>query len=275
MKSVCMALFVVLFVSCSSDDLVSSKDYTAENEQEILSYISAYNLDAVATGSGLYYVIDEQGDGAAITSTSDVTVKYVGRYTDGTIFDSSEDEAISFYLQYVIEGWQEGLPYFNEGGVGQLIIPSHLAYGSSDYNSIPGGSVLVFDIEIIDYAAENEAEILNYIADNDLDAQSTDSGLYYVIDEQGTGAQPTETSYVTVNYKGYYSDGEVFEENSDGSSFYLDNVIEGWQEGLSYFNEGGSGTLLIPSDLAYGRYGSGTIPGGAVLIFDIELVAVN
>nr|WP_299781308.1 FKBP-type peptidyl-prolyl cis-trans isomerase [uncultured Formosa sp.] len=99
--------------------------------------------------------------------------------------------------------------------------------------------------------------------------------MYYVIDEQGTGVQPTGTSYVTVNYKGYYTDGEVFDEGSSDASFYLDQVIQGWEEGLQYFNEGGSGTLLIPSDLGYGRYGNNTIPGGAVLIFDIELKSVN
>ncbi|QDO94944.1 hypothetical protein FNB79_13520 [Formosa sediminum] len=275
MKSVCLALFVLLFVSCSSDDSVSSKDYTEENEQEILNYISENNIDAVATSSGLYYVIDEQGEGAAITASSDVSVKYVGMYTDGTVFDSSLDEEVSFNLQYVIAGWQEGLTYFNEGGSGQLIIPAHLAYGSNDYNGIPGGSVLVFNIEIIDYVAENEQEIVDYIEANNLDAQATGSGLYYVINEQGTGEKPIETSYVTVSYKGYFVDGEVFGESTADTSFYLDQVISGWQEGIPYFNEGGSGTLLIPSHLAYGRYDYNGIPGGSVLIFDIELKTVN
>ncbi|WP_159023293.1 FKBP-type peptidyl-prolyl cis-trans isomerase [Formosa sp. L2A11] len=275
MKSVCFAFFVMLFVSCSSDDSVSTKDYSEENDQEILEYIAANNLDATASGSGLYYVIDEQGEGAEITATSDVSVKYVGTYTDGTVFDTSSDEVVSFNLQNLISGWVEGLQYFKEGGSGQLIIPAHLAYGSNDYNGIPGGSVLVFDIEIIDYAAENKQEILDYIAANSLDAQVTASGLYYVIDEQGEGAQPTSTSNVTVTYKGYYSDNEVFDENTSSTSFYLEQVIEGWQEGIPLFNEGGSGMLLIPSELAYGRYDYNGIPGGSVLIFDIELISVN
>nr|WP_233266050.1 FKBP-type peptidyl-prolyl cis-trans isomerase [Formosa sp. L2A11] len=135
--------------------------------------------------------------------------------------------------------------------------------------------MLVFDIEIIDYAAENKQEILDYIAANSLDAQVTASGLYYVIDEQGEGAQPTSTSNVTVTYKGYYSDNEVFDENTSSTSFYLEQVIEGWQEGIPLFNEGGSGMLLIPSELAYGRYDYNGIPGGSVLIFDIELISVN
>ena len=52
-------------------------------------------------------------------------------------------------------------------------------------------------------------------------------------------------------------------------------MILGWQEGITYFKEGGEGVLLIPSSLAYGNNGSGPIPGGAVLVFDVKLISVN
>jgi FKBP-type peptidyl-prolyl cis-trans isomerase FkpA len=55
----------------------------------------------------------------------------------------------------------------------------------------------------------------------------------------------------------------------------LNQVILGWREGITYFKEGGEGILLIPSDLGYGDSGSGSIPGGAVLVFDINLIRVN
>jgi FKBP-type peptidyl-prolyl cis-trans isomerase len=158
------------------------------------------------------------------------------------------------------------------------LIPSHLAFGNSDYNGIPGGSVLIFEIEIIDYVAENEQEIMKFIEDNDLTAFKSESGsgLYYVIDEPGTGENPTANSNVTVAYKGYFTDGEVFDESDDdGVSFNLNQVIEGWTEGIQFFKEGGSGKLLIPSSLGYGKYGKQTIPGGAVLIFDVNLKSIN
>ncbi len=276
MKSYFIALFVVLFVSCDSEDGSSTTDYRAENEIEIQEYIAQNNLDATGTGSGLYYVIDEMGEGAAITSTSDVSVKYKGSFTNGTLIEENTEEGISINLQQVIPGWTEGLQFFNEGGNGMLLIPSHLAYGSNDFNNIPGGSVLIFEVELIDYDAENKEEIVQYISDNNLDAIESDTGLFYVIDEAGTGAQPTETSIVTIAYKGYFTDGEVFDESDEtGISFNLNQVIPGWTEGIQYFKEGGSGQLLLPSSLAYGRYGSQTIPGGAVLIFDVKLIAVN
>ena len=157
-----------------------------------------------------------------------------------------------------------------------LLIPSHLAYGSEDFNGIPGGSVLIFEIEVIDYDVENEAEIVQYIADNNLDATASGTGLYYVIEEEGTGVQPEADSNVTVVYKGYFTNGSVFDESDElGISINLTQVIPGWSEGMQYFKEGGSGKLLIPSSLAYGRYGNATIPGGAVVIFDVNLKSVN
>lgn len=125
-------------------------------------------------------------------------------------------------------------------------------------------------------APNNEAEIVKYIADNHLKATRTESGLYYVIEEAGTGKQPTANSEVTVAYKGAFTNKEVFDQSDEkGISFPLQNVIRGWTEGIQYFKEGGKGILLIPSDLGYGPNGGGPIPGGAVLIFDIKLISVK
>lgn len=124
--------------------------------------------------------------------------------------------------------------------------------------------------------SNNEAEIVKYIADNHLNAKRSESGLYYVIEEEGTGKQPTAASEVTVAYKGYFTNKTVFDQSDEkGISFPLQNVIPGWTEGIQYFKEGGKGLLLIPSDLGYGPQGQGPIPGGSVLVFDIKLIAVN
>ncbi|MFV8377517.1 FKBP-type peptidyl-prolyl cis-trans isomerase [Flavobacterium sp. LB3R33] len=128
----------------------------------------------------------------------------------------------------------------------------------------------------VDYTVQNEKEIVDYIAKNNLTATKTDSGLYYVINEAGTGVQPTTSSNVTVAYKGYFTNGNIFDKSdSAGISFGLNQVIKGWTEGIPYFKEGGNGILLIPSHLGYGSDGSGPIPGGSVLIFDVKLIKVN
>lgn len=127
-----------------------------------------------------------------------------------------------------------------------------------------------------DFSAQNEADILAYIAENNLNATRSASGLYYVIDELGTGEQAQINSNVTVIYRGTYLNGEQFDSsNGSGISFNLRNVIPGWTEGITYFREGGSGILLIPSRLGYGSFMTRGIPGGSVLIFDVTLVSVN
>lgn len=126
------------------------------------------------------------------------------------------------------------------------------------------------------FEAQTEVDIIKYIEDNNLNATRSNSGLYYVINNEGTGARPTSSSNVTVAYKGYLLDGTVFDQsNSNGISFGLNQVISGWTEGITYFKEGGEGILLIPSNLGYGNNGQGSIPGGAVLVFDIKLISVN
>lgn len=128
----------------------------------------------------------------------------------------------------------------------------------------------------VDYVAKNELEIKAYIAKNNLTAQRSDTGLYYVINEPGTGAQPTATSNVTVAYKGYFTNGTAFDPGSTaGISFGLNQVIKGWTEGIQYFKTGGSGILLVPAHLGYGNYDYRGIPGGSVLIFDVKLISVN
>ena len=128
----------------------------------------------------------------------------------------------------------------------------------------------------ISYVAKNEQEIKDYIAKNNIIAKRSDSGLYYVIENPGSGINPTATSNVTVAYKGYFLNKSVFDQSGpDGISFGLNQVIAGWTEGMQYFKPGGSGILLIPAHLGYGKNAEGTIPGGSVLIFDVKLLSVN
>ncbi|MCZ4694984.1 peptidylprolyl isomerase [Ancylomarina euxinus] len=121
---------------------------------------------------------------------------------------------------------------------------------------------------------KNEEEIKAYIADNKLDAQKTDTGLYYLINNEGKGAQPNINSYIKIAYIGYFINGDIFDQN-DKLEINLTEVITGWIEGLQLFKEGGDGVLFVPSHLAYGNKDNGSIPAGSVLIFDIHLIAVN
>lgn len=130
--------------------------------------------------------------------------------------------------------------------------------------------------ETVDLVTKNDKEITDYIAKNNLKAQKTESGLYYVINEPGTGKQPTADSNVTVAYKGSFINGTVFDQSGpEGISFGLNQVIKGWTEGIPLFKTGGSGILLVPAHLGYGENTMGPIPGGSALIFEVKLISVN
>lgn len=129
---------------------------------------------------------------------------------------------------------------------------------------------LEIDLKIID----------DFLLENNITAQTDPSGLRYVINDLGDGATPNSSSVVAVKYEGrLMSNGSVFDsfDEPEGIEFPLNRLILGWQIGIPLIEEGGSITLYIPSGLAYGPSGtgSGSIPGNAVLIFDIELVGVK
>lgn len=121
---------------------------------------------------------------------------------------------------------------------------------------------------------KDDAVLKKYINDKGLHAVAEPNGLYYVETLAGNGGSPTATSTVWVNYTGYFTDGTVFDQSVSGTPtrLALSGTIAGWQEGIPLMKKGGKATLLIPSMLGYGAYGTTGIPGNSCLIFDIELV---
>lgn len=109
--------------------------------------------------------------------------------------------------------------------------------------------------------------------------KETASGLQYIVEKEGTGAQPSATDEVTVHYTGRLLDGTVFDSSvnrGEPATFPLNRVIPGWTEGVQLMKEGAKYTFFIPSDLAYGPQGvPNAIPPHSTLIFDVELIKVN
>jgi FKBP-type peptidyl-prolyl cis-trans isomerase FkpA len=127
-------------------------------------------------------------------------------------------------------------------------------------------------------AAEDRKKILDYISEEGLTdvAVEHSSGLFYVMEEEGSGVHPTLTNSVRISYEGYYLDGKVFDA-SNGALFQLQGTIAGWRVGIPLFKNGGQGKLLVPSAMGYGAYppyGSG-IRRNAVLIFDFKIIDIG
>ncbi|HQV73898.1 MAG: FKBP-type peptidyl-prolyl cis-trans isomerase [Flavobacteriales bacterium] len=118
--------------------------YLAEN---------AKRQGVVTTPSGLQYEVMTMGTGPKPTAADQVKVHYTGALVDGTVFDSSVErgEPAVFGVGQVIPGWVEGLQLMPTGSKWKLFIPSDLAYGpSGGGGKIPGNSVLVFDVELLE-----------------------------------------------------------------------------------------------------------------------------
>ncbi len=124
----------------------------------------------------------------------------------------------------------------------------------------------------------NQQEGEEFLAQNKLQdgVVETSSGLQYQVLIEGTGAKPSLTDVVMVHYSGKLLDGTEFDSSIGGDpvTFGLDQVIEGWTEALMLMPVGSKYRIWLPSDLAYGQSGSGPIPGGSVLDFEVELLDI-
>lgn len=112
------------------------------------------NPKVKTTASGLQYEVLQEGDGKTMPKATDVVqVKYTGKLLDGTVFDSTDKNGgapADINLEAVIPGWTEGIQLMSKGSKYRFYIPSDLAYGDQGAGgAIPGGSVIIFDVELI------------------------------------------------------------------------------------------------------------------------------
>jgi FKBP-type peptidyl-prolyl cis-trans isomerase len=126
----------------------------------------------------------------------------------------------------------------------------------------------------------NKQEGELFLAENKKRAEvkTTESGLQYEVLVQGTGEQPTAVDTVTCHYRGTFLDGKSFDNSYDRGqpiSFPLTGVIRGWTEGLQLMKTGSKYRFYIPYSLGYGEYDYMSIPGGSMLIFEVELLDIK
>lgn len=253
--------------------------------------------------SGIEFTLLQKGSGKRKMAEGDViTMHMKSMVNDSVLYDS-----------YKMNGGQpvpgnitkpafsgdimEGLLLMSEGDSALITVPADSLFRQGKPEIIKNGDTMKFIIKIV--SAKSEAEykkemeeaakkqnaiddklIADYVASKQLTAQKTASGIYYVIEKTGNGKHPSSADLVKVHYSGTLLDGTKFDSSYDRgepAEFNLDQVIKGWTEGIPVLDEGGKGTLIIPSSLAYGQNpppGSPIKPN-SVLVFEVELLKVT
>ncbi len=145
------ALLLAAVTACSSTDS-QIKDAQVIETTTFATALGVNLSTSTKLASGMYIRDVTVGTGADVVSGQNVSMRYTGALSTGTQFDANTSGApFSFRLGAggVIAGWDQGIAGMKVGGIRQLVIPSSLGYGRSDYGPIPGGSILVFTVTVV------------------------------------------------------------------------------------------------------------------------------
>ena len=154
--------FALLFMMFAGPRCVKNSSCTpkmpASEAAQMQAYCAGNGITPTIHSSGLFYQILSTGSGATATMNSRIVITYTGKLLNGTIFDQrttpnntqASGAESPWPLSQLIEGWQIGISLIQKGGHILLVVPSSMGYGCSDYASIPGNSILFFDITLVD-----------------------------------------------------------------------------------------------------------------------------
>ena len=273
-------LMSFLIIGCKVQVITEPKKPIEKDEAEVK--VEPDYIERETVKGGLEYALIESGDGMNLGSEMHVSIHYTGYLEeDMSVFDSSHprEEPISFILgrNMVIAGWEKLLPGLKVGDRARLWVPYEEAYGEEGRGPIPPRANLIFDVDILD---ARDVVIPEKFDAAYRDTILTESGLQVYIVDRGTGANPVQGDLLTVHYSGYLEDGSLFDSSVQRETpfrFVLGTgqVLRGWDEGFMLLNKGSRARMIIPPHLGYGDRGSGPIPPGATLTFDVELIEIN
>lgn len=309
MKSILFTLVLLLAIgltACRKDK--NYPDIKTYDQQQIAAYIAANGITGMqkdTTGhskgmdtTGIWYNIITPGTGAAVDYPDEISYVYTIKSFDGSY--SLLDTVVNHFdgllghtaPNGVVLAIRNILKY--KGGKMRVLIPSHLAYGVRGFSNgsstvanghIAGNECLDYTIELINNQDKyDDIVIQNYMTANNLSGYTKittgiDSGLYYKITTQGTGAAITLNSSLTINIIGYLMNNTQFINDSGTTTFAFPDISSataGVEAGLLMSKGGGGVSLLVPSRLGYGPAGTvGTIPANGCIRFDITNIVVN
>lgn len=261
--------------------------------------------------SGLEYMIVKDAKGDKLAKEGSVIKMHIKtNLKDSTIFDSYKDnhgQPVETMIQKAAFNGDpmEGFMLLSAGDSAVIKCVADSLFRGQMPPFAKSGDIVTFYVNMIsvksqeEFKKEQEAAnsvqngtddklIQDYLKANNISAQKTPSGLYYVITQPGTGANPTQGQEVSMNYTGTLLDGTKFDSNEDPKFSHVETfkfklgtgqVIKGWDEGIALLNKGAKATLIVPSTMAYGKQempgnpnNPKGIPANSVLIFKVQML---
>jgi FKBP-type peptidyl-prolyl cis-trans isomerase len=319
----------VLLLSCADDSEDNSgQDGTQlleEQQQAIETYLANNGITATQEGNIYYQVLTENTGGDSLTSGDIIRIYYQIAVLDGAVIDErladSGEPPVTYRFVSSTNPLQNNLilpvldfsiATMRTGEEYEFYLPSSFAYGAySLENVVPESAIIRARVHLVEIVtedqirAEEDQRIKSYLTDNGLtDADSLASGVYYIRTEEGeaNGVEVENGRVVEVRYTGTLLSGTEFDSNTDSGDAPLrftvgaNQVIPGFDIGISPMKQGEKGTIIIPSLAAYeesqlafppeilsdlfqrgiinSSIGS-EIPPFSILRFDIEVETVN
>jgi FKBP-type peptidyl-prolyl cis-trans isomerase len=260
--------------------------------------------------SGLEYKIVKHGKGTRKPKLNDhIEMNIHVHIGDSVIFDSRKmynNKPVPFPISQPkfkgdpIEGFM--MMVTGDSAVFKLSVDSLKKAGNQLLPWMKEGMKIEYDVALVSVKTDEEEKrdvekktaeqkiideklLQEYFTKHNIKPMKTASGLYYTINQQGSGPLPKIGQIDSVNYTGKLLNGKAFDSNTDSAFNHVTplpvelgkgRVIKGWEEGLALFNKGTKATLYIPSNLAYGSQDrSPTIPANSVLVFDVDIVDIQ
>jgi len=270
-------------------------------------YNSPYN-DFETDKSGLKYKVIKESESKQFSTIGDIVeIKLIYKNSNDSVLFNSEELRKPFRMKIEKKSHQGGsfedaLQLLNTGSRALFIIAADSFYTKTLGKKLPAevkkGSNLIFDISLVKKLNKTEIEeerklmaesakqleenlMKQFIEDNKIKKEPELSGLYIIELKKGTGRAVKPGDVLMVNYSGMFVNGKIFDSSYQRKEPFVftighGNVIQGWEEGFMNMKTGGKARFIIPSHLAYGQEGYGSIiPPYSCLIFDVELIKIK
>ncbi|MES2778647.1 MAG: FKBP-type peptidyl-prolyl cis-trans isomerase [Bacteroidota bacterium] len=255
------------------------------------------------TENGVEYKIIKHEEGTRMVATGDIlllNLRIATEKTDSVILETYTGNSPR-YIPSDEPVLKEVFAMLSKGDSAEIWVNADTlfqkSFGTEKPKNIGAGEKVKFIVTLVDVFNQQEMQqkqqqqMSEFVIKDSLavqaflatqqNVQTTASGLNYIVVKKTTGKQASKGNKVSMLYKGTLLNGEVFDQNMDGShpafefTLGLGQVIPGWDEAVSMMKEGEEYKVIIPWRLAYGERGAGPIPPFSSLVFDVKLVKVN